>query len=254
MVDTIVGIDSPNYTPDTADVAANIYCRVTATNTSGSANADSNTVGPVTAAAGGGLPVSVQAAGSDTFTTAAINTTGAGLLIVGGASYGIAAVISDNKGNTWNEIANPSAETCKIFWCRPTTVGAGHTVTATGTSFYCGLTFAAFDYAAIASPVDDTTGGAGTSTTATLTDVLERSILPTQNNELVIINGGSNSGEFAAITGGFTMFPSIPYAAGGNYSQRLAYLLQTTAAPVDPAWTLTELTDWGLAAASFKNA
>ena len=52
MPDTPVGTNSPDYTLTSADLGATIYCKVTATNASGTANADSNTVGPVTAAAG----------------------------------------------------------------------------------------------------------------------------------------------------------------------------------------------------------
>src|SRR5215204_3185730 len=49
MVDVVVGTDSPNYTPVAGDVGANLYCKVTATNAVGSADANSNTVGPVEA-------------------------------------------------------------------------------------------------------------------------------------------------------------------------------------------------------------
>jgi len=48
MADVVVGTDSDTYTPDPADVGANLYCKVTATNSVGSASANSNTVGPVT--------------------------------------------------------------------------------------------------------------------------------------------------------------------------------------------------------------
>lgn len=50
MVDTPIGSNSPNYTLVAGDVGATIFCRVTATNASGSAQAFSNTVGPVSAA------------------------------------------------------------------------------------------------------------------------------------------------------------------------------------------------------------
>ena len=51
MVDTPIGTNSPNYTLVSGDVGATIFCRVTATNASGSAQAFSNAVGPVAAAA-----------------------------------------------------------------------------------------------------------------------------------------------------------------------------------------------------------
>lgn len=63
MPDTPVGTNSPNYGPLTSgDLGATIYCKVTATNASGTANADSNTVGPVTAATAGWTPADLGAA------------------------------------------------------------------------------------------------------------------------------------------------------------------------------------------------
>ena len=56
MVDTPIGTNSPNYTLVSGDLGATIYCRVTATNASGSSNAISNVVGPVTAAPAEGSP------------------------------------------------------------------------------------------------------------------------------------------------------------------------------------------------------
>lgn len=51
MVDTPIGTNSPNYTLVSGDLGVTVYCRVTATNASGSSNAISNVVGPITAAA-----------------------------------------------------------------------------------------------------------------------------------------------------------------------------------------------------------
>ena len=50
MVDTPIGTNSPSYTLVSGDLGATIYCRVTATNASGSTNAISNVVGPITSA------------------------------------------------------------------------------------------------------------------------------------------------------------------------------------------------------------
>ena len=50
MVDTPIGTNLPTYTLVPGDLGATIYCRVTATNVSGSTNAISNVVGPITAA------------------------------------------------------------------------------------------------------------------------------------------------------------------------------------------------------------
>lgn len=53
MVDTPIGTNSPNYTLVSGDIGATVFCRVTATNAVGSAQALSNAVGPVAAAAAG---------------------------------------------------------------------------------------------------------------------------------------------------------------------------------------------------------
>jgi hypothetical protein len=61
MVDTPIGIDSPQYTVDPTDIGTNIYCRVTATNLIGSTFATSNIVGPVTDTVGGDVPSNITA-------------------------------------------------------------------------------------------------------------------------------------------------------------------------------------------------
>ena len=98
MVDTVVGIDSPSYTPVTADVAANIYCRVTATNAAGSASANSNTVGPVTAASGGGEATTFDPANKSTNVTLSGSNLIATLTSDGrGGARSIASVSSPSK-------------------------------------------------------------------------------------------------------------------------------------------------------------
>ena len=62
MVDTPIGDVQPNYTLVSGDVDATIFCRVTATNASGSAQAFSNVVGPVVAAGGDTLPANAGGA------------------------------------------------------------------------------------------------------------------------------------------------------------------------------------------------
>jgi len=54
---TIPGATSINYTMTSADVGQNITCTVIGTNSAGSANGTSNSLGPVTAAVGGTAPV-----------------------------------------------------------------------------------------------------------------------------------------------------------------------------------------------------
>ena len=112
MVDTVVGTNSPSYTPVTADVAANIYCRVTATNAAGSANATSNSVGPVTAAGGGGATTTFDPANK----AADITLSDGNLTAANGATTraGVRTIASASSGKKYAEllittISNPGS-------------------------------------------------------------------------------------------------------------------------------------------------
>ena len=94
MVDTPIGTNSPNYTLVSGDVGATIFCRVTATNASGSAQAFSNAVGPVAAAGGGDV-------------TAPTITSSASVSNV--ENTALAHTLTANETVTWSKIGGADA-------------------------------------------------------------------------------------------------------------------------------------------------
>src|SRR5688572_25297499 len=71
----------------------------------------------------------------DDVTTSGVNTTGANLLVVVCTDEGASpATITDSKGNTWSSLTTRSSSlsNVRIHYATPSSVGAGHTFTATG--------------------------------------------------------------------------------------------------------------------------
>lgn len=216
---------------------------------------------PLAAVAGVGTDFTfiagITAASPDgsTFSTGAIDTTGAGLLIIGLADYEAVfptlPTITDSKGNSWNrltEARNTATVLATIYYSVPASVGSGHTVTATETGFYGALTFAAFGLGA-ATPFDVENVGTGTSANPSAST----GITPTVDNELVIANVGIDSGTISSINGGFTIIGSpVAYGGGTNFGCAMAYLIQTTATAADPDWTNSGSANWAANIASFK--
>jgi hypothetical protein len=185
----------------------------------------------------------------------AINTTGAGLLILGVSYYtgGSGLTISDSKSNTWNSLTATTGggnAKCIIYYSVPTSVGTGHTASLTGTSIYTAQTFAAFSGGA-ASPADqqsENNGASGTSATST-------SITPSVGSELVITFVGNDADTIGAssVSGGFTIVDVTQMASSGNnMGGGMAYLIQTAAVAANPTWTLGGSSGWTVKMGSFK--
>jgi len=185
--------------------------------------------------------------------TVAIDTTGADLLVAAHAQWagvGIAA-LSDSKGNTWTPLTSraSSANYLRLFWCRPTSVGAGHLFTLTGSgTFYGALAVAAFR-GATAVPFD-VEGGAFTQIGGT--SFSPGSITPTQNNDLIITAVSNGSGSGATVDSGFIVTDVLNWGSNANEPVGLAYLLQSNAGPVAPTWSWTGSGQVAAVIAAFK--
>lgn len=188
-------------------------------------------------------------------TTAAIDTTGADFLIIFSSDYSAAAarVISDNKGNTWNALTDVSTGAStrgRIYWSKPTSVGVGHTFSNSGTTGFPSIFVAAFKNVNVTpfdveafdnDPIGSTTASAGSGVT------------PTQDNELIIAGVSLGAGDISSINSGFTIVDAtVPFGTANNFGGGLAYKIQTTAAVVDPDWTLSTSSSWSAVIASFK--
>jgi hypothetical protein len=151
--------------------------------------------------------------------TPAIDTTGADLLVAIAAGGG---AISDNKGNTWT-LAGTSGSAA-FSYCRGCTVGTGHTITQSSSTFP-GTAFAAFSGSA-ASPADQFLyGGVGSA----------GPITPTVPNALVVTGNCSNGlrpGD--PPPAGFSTLATV--GVGANFGAGLAYQQQTTPAAVTATW------------------
>ena len=189
------------------------------------------------------------------FTTAAINTTGADLIVAAisnSAASGGGTGLNDSKGNTWIPLTlyNGTTGAIRMWYTVPTTVGSGHTfsVNAGGALTYSGLMVAAFS-GAISTPFDAQNGSFGTSTAPTA-----GTITPAAANSLVVAAvQAMNTVTISAIGGGFTMLTPLPPGGGPHFIGALAYLVQTTAVAANPTWTTSASADWAAAIASFKS-
>jgi hypothetical protein len=204
----------------------------------------------LSAAAGGGgnnyvLKNSTQA---QTYTSPSFDTTGANLMIAACGSYGGYASFSDNKSNAYSlALQNGSGSNTTLDYSRGGTFGTGHILSLSGGG-YQSIAAAAFS-GAPATPLDQSNSFA----TSGVASIQAGSITPTQNNELIIaVLGPDNNAGTVTINSGFTIITSAPYVNGVCMGIWIAYLLQTTAAAVNPTWTMTAGNNPTALIASFK--
>lgn len=184
-------------------------------------------------------------------TSGSINSTGANFLIVAVADFGSGATgtVTDSKSNLgWTPLtAYNTAGDARIhlYYCVPTSVGSGHTVSYTGT--LPAIAFAAFSNVN-AIPFDSEVGATGSTS-----NPVGGSITPSAAGALVIsatANLGNNTG---SVDSGFAIVGSYLGVSGNNYSLGMAYLIQTIAATVNPTWTVSVTNPWSATNAGFKN-
>lgn len=183
--------------------------------------------------------------------TGAIDTTGASLIVAAISGFGGSGfpTITDSKSNTWTGLTAQgfSGTLMKMFYTVPSSVGSGHTFTP-GTASFPAICVAAFS-GVHATPFDQENGATGSGGS-----VSTGSVTPSEDNELVITGLGWYPAGAVSINGGFTISDQENYAAGVNIGAALAYLIQTSAAAANPAWSHAGFTDAAVAIATFKAA
>lgn len=202
------------------------------------------------------LVASTMAGGtSGSVTTSAIDTTGAGLIVIGLAyddSPSRVVILTDSKGNEWRHIRSVTqgATRSALFYTIPKSVGSGHTFSNINTNNFSSIAVQAFSGIAESITVDQISSNNVSSTT-----LAPGSITPTIDNELVISHLAiSGAGTPISIDGGFTETNEIDFSAGNYYGGAMAYLIQTTAAAANPTWTRTTSNPMAATMASFKLA
>jgi hypothetical protein len=188
---------------------------------------------------------------TETATSDAVDTTGATLIVVATSHFSPTPTLSDSKGNTWTALTTygPGSYEVKMYYCVSPTVGSGHTFTLAGANTYPTFTVLGFSGGSLSSPFDQQNGATGSS----FDTVQPGSITPTQDNELVVTAlSGALSGTPASIDSGFSTPVQIANGSGAIFNA-IAYKIQTTAAAVNPTWSVSATASTGAAAiASFK--
>lgn len=198
---------------------------------------------PVDAAIAEVANVSQRFAAATGGTTAAINTTGADLIVVSASWYpgggGNTVNITDSKSNTWTGLTAQAAGVSKnqLFYCTSCTVGSGHTfsIVSPGVDdIYAVLSVVAFS-GAHASPFGAETGQAATGQTS----YTAGSLTPSEGNAVVVVGITANdtaSGLAPSANGGFTSYGTAALTAN-SMGGGIAYLIQTSAAAANPTWS-----------------
>lgn len=187
-------------------------------------------------------------AGSSPVTTTGINTTGADIIWVWTSLYTnngtFTVTVSDSNSNSWTcQTANtygggyPTGQLC---WTRPTTVGAGHTFTASSASAINGIVGVIAASGSVSSPVDSETHVTGASGGATNTTGNLPSYTPSVNNCIIIFGfaTGNAAAGTVSVSSPFTITDQIDNTASAQ-GGALAYLIQTTATAETPSYTWT---------------
>lgn len=188
-----------------------------------------------TQASGFALLSSTQALGPNPVTPG-INTAGARLIVVTASQHnaGSAGALSDSRGNTWVSVDGGTIVAGTSLWlwyCINPSVGSGHT-------FSIANSFTSVRVQAFSGPAT-TSYQSKTSATNLSTSLAPGSITPSANRALVVSSAAySAANNSFGVTGGFIVTSNQSFEAGVNWGGSMAYLLQNTAAAVNPAWTL----------------
>jgi hypothetical protein len=136
-----------------------------------------------------------------------------------------------------------------MFYCKNPTVGTGHTFTANSPAGYPSCSVAAFNNTDTTANADQENGA----TSASAATLATGSVTPSVDNELIVA-GVAHDQASQTINSGFTIAANQPYLASNHIGSALAYLVQTTAAPVNATWDTTLSGNICAAIATFKHS
>lgn len=192
-------------------------------------------------------------AGGFGVTTDAIDTTGVNLLVAAVCDYAPGdRSLTDSKGNTWQALTLyqnvASVTSVQLYYVISPTVGSGHTFSLDGNS-YPTLHVQAWT---VTGPAYDSRENGSSSTTPSTTRQ-PGSVTPSEDGCLIVSAISFNTVlNVASINNSFTISDQLAATAGANVGGAFAYLLQSTAAAINPTWTLTISDESSAAIAVFK--
>lgn len=198
--------------------------------------------------------VSTQGTSSSGSPTTSVDTTGANFIVggVGTASGGGSVNFTDNKSNTFTQISQQSDAnvplTQAMSWCAAPTVGSGHTFS--NALFYECVQAIAFS-GMHATPYDQSNGSVSG---AAVTSFAAGSITPTVDGCLIVAHiafGVNVDVSTVVVPSGFTLELDNT-ALTGVVEGAIAWMVQTTAAAINPSWSWTTADRAAATVASFK--
>jgi hypothetical protein len=179
---------------------------------------------------------SAESSNSNGFTTSAINTTGADLIVIAQNYYfelADPANPSDSKGNTWTLLGTATAtgpyyDQLKVWACFNPTTDASHTFSMTTGSTYGAMAVAAYSGT-------DAFETYGANAIAGVSQINTGSYTPAANGELVIAALGRREGVGSVTTddSNFTVIEQQDRSANA-LGMAYAHSIQTAAAAVNP--------------------
>jgi hypothetical protein len=166
--------------------------------------------------------------------TAAINTTGATLLVASTANAFGNATITDSKSNTWIPLTAHNGDgtgSHRFFYCLTPIVGTGHTFTPAGSYASCIV----YAFAAVGS-YHSQNGNQSPPSTSPMT---AGTVTPPTDGALIVTGLSANDGATDSVTPAGFAQTTIPNGPGANIQNSAAWLVQTTAASITPTWAWT---------------
>lgn len=167
-------------------------------------------------------------------TSSAMDTTGANLIVVSVATYSsLGANLTDSQSNTWTSLttASPNRAKSRLFYCINPTTSSSHTFTFSQSGTYPSISAVAFSGVA-AYESENTSTQTGLSTT-----IQTGSVTPSKDGSLVFAGACTDGGIYTAVDSGFTLETSVSHVSAQHMGSASAYLIQTTAAAVNPQFT-----------------
>jgi|SRR6185503_6586296 len=182
------------------------------------------------------IPLAHTTFGANNTPSSAIDTSGASIIFI--AVSGTTTTNNpptDSKGNTWHLIAtvtqNSGVYGLYAAYGPGLVVGTGHTAQDLGPN--AGYICAFFAFSGFDGPADKSSTGVANFRI----NCQPGSITPSFNGELIVsVFWNTNHGPTTSVDSGITMFDNV--AAGGSGISP-GYLVQTTAAAINPTWNST---------------
>jgi len=156
-------------------------------------------------------------------TTAAIDTTGASLLVAGVSNY-TGGTLTDSMSNTWTLLTGSvGGVDCRMnfYYAKNATVGVGHTFTfSNGTATYPAISVTAWSGADPANPFDVQSRAVASGLTSS---IATGTITPGSTNELWVSVGCSSLAETSMAPAAGARINITPYGTGTNFAVASSY-------------------------------